>query len=96
MIKADKQAVLNTLTEHDFQDAFKKKKAEEMGTLHTSRSGLVRGRCWLVGPKSVFDQMAAPVLESMDGSLYERSAVAGCFKIAKSFDFCTKKSVPNS
>jgi hypothetical protein len=44
VIEAESQAVLNTLTEQDFQDAFKK--------------------------MAVFHQMAAPVSEIMDGSLY--------------------------
>jgi predicted helicase len=34
MIEAESQAVLNALTEHDFQDAFKKM-AEMLGTVHT-------------------------------------------------------------
>jgi hypothetical protein len=36
---------LNTLTEHDFQDAFKKRKekAEVLGTLHTHGRGLFLG-----------------------------------------------------
>jgi hypothetical protein len=35
-------------------------------------SGLLQWRRWPVGPRLVFDQMAAPVLEIMDVSLYER------------------------
>jgi hypothetical protein len=49
-----KMAVLNTLTEHDFQYAFKK--------LH-KRWELLRGCCW---PLVSYDQMAAPVPEFMD------------------------------
>jgi hypothetical protein len=35
LMEAESQAVLNTLTEHDFQDAFKNGRSAEMGT--TSR-----------------------------------------------------------
>jgi predicted helicase len=34
VMEAESQAVLNTLTEHDFQDAFKNI-AEVLGTVHT-------------------------------------------------------------
>jgi predicted helicase len=34
VIKAESQALLNTLSEHDFQDAFKKM-AEALGMVHT-------------------------------------------------------------
>jgi hypothetical protein len=50
MIEAESQAVLNTLTEHDFQDAFKKM-AKDLGTLLTRGRGLLRERWWPVGPK---------------------------------------------
>jgi predicted helicase len=36
VIEAGLQAMVNTLTEHDFQDAFKKM-AETLGTVHTRR-----------------------------------------------------------
>jgi hypothetical protein len=42
VIKAESQVVLNTLTEHDFQDAFKEM-AEALGTVHTCGRGLFRG-----------------------------------------------------
>jgi predicted helicase len=42
VMEAESQAVLNTLTEHDFQDAFKKM-AETLGTVHTHGKGLIRG-----------------------------------------------------
>jgi hypothetical protein len=42
VIEAESQAVLNTLTEHDFHDALKKT-AEALRTLHTSGRGLLRG-----------------------------------------------------
>jgi hypothetical protein len=45
--------VLNTLTKHDFQDAFKKM-ADVLGEVHMRERGPV-------GSKSVFDQMPAPV-----------------------------------
>jgi hypothetical protein len=47
--------VLITLREHDFKDAFKKM-AKALRTVP-------------VGPKIIFDQVAAPVSEIMDGSL---------------------------
>jgi hypothetical protein len=43
------------------------------GTLemvHKREKGLFGGWWWPVGPKLVFDQMAAPVPEIMDGPLY--------------------------
>jgi hypothetical protein len=40
--EADSQAVLNALTEHHFQDAFKKM-AEELGTVRTRGRELLRG-----------------------------------------------------
>jgi hypothetical protein len=39
-IEAESQAVLNTFTEHDFQDAFK---AEALGTVHSRGRGQLRG-----------------------------------------------------
>jgi hypothetical protein len=40
VIEAESQAVLNTLTEHDFQDAFRM--AEALRTAHTSGKELLR------------------------------------------------------
>jgi hypothetical protein len=40
-MEAESQAVLNTLTEHDFQDAFKM--AEALGTVYKRGKGLLRG-----------------------------------------------------
>jgi hypothetical protein len=40
VIEAESQAVLSTLTEHDFQDAFKM--AESLGKVHTRGKGLLR------------------------------------------------------
>jgi hypothetical protein len=51
MIEAESQAVLNTLTEHDFQDAFIN--GRSAGNGHTRR--------WPQGPKLVFYQMRASV-----------------------------------
>jgi predicted helicase len=39
--EAKSQAVLNTLTEHDFQDAFKKM-AEALGMVHMRGRGILR------------------------------------------------------
>jgi hypothetical protein len=66
VIKAESQAVLNTITEHDFQDAFKKM-AEALGMVHTCGRGLPQG-C-PVGTELVFYQVAVPVPEIMNGSL---------------------------
>jgi hypothetical protein len=50
VIEAEMQAVLNTLTEHDFWDALKM--AEVLGAVHTCRSGrLLWGWWWPVGAK---------------------------------------------
>jgi hypothetical protein len=38
--------------------------------VHKCGRRLLRGWWWPVGPKLVFDQMAAPVSEIMDGPLY--------------------------
>jgi hypothetical protein len=51
VIEAESQAVLNILTEHSIQDAYKM--AEALGTVHTRGRGLLRS----------FDQMAASVPE---------------------------------
>jgi predicted helicase len=40
VMEAESQAVLSSLTEHDFQDAFKKF-AEELGTVHMCGKGLL-------------------------------------------------------
>jgi hypothetical protein len=40
VIKAESQEVLNTLTEHNIQDAFKKR-AEMLGTMHMHARGLL-------------------------------------------------------
>jgi hypothetical protein len=44
--------------------------AEALRTVHTGRRELLRGCWWPVGPKLVFDQMAAPVPEIMAVSFY--------------------------
>jgi hypothetical protein len=49
VLEAELQVVLNTLTEQDFQDAFKM--AEAPGTVHIHGKGLLRGRRWPVGSK---------------------------------------------
>jgi hypothetical protein len=67
LIEAESQALLSTLTEHDFQDTFKHM-ARALGTVHTSGRGLLRGLWGPVDPELVFDQMVAPVPEIMDTS----------------------------
>jgi hypothetical protein len=42
VMEAESQAVLNTLTEHDFQDAFKKM-TKAQRTVYTRRRGLIQG-----------------------------------------------------
>jgi hypothetical protein len=67
VIEADSRAVLNTLTEHDFQDAFKNDRSP--GNCAAERGyfeGVVACR-----PKLCFFfyQRAIPISEIMDGSL---------------------------
>jgi hypothetical protein len=69
MTDAESLTVLNTLTKHNFQDVFKKM-VEVPGTVHKRRRGIFWGWWWPIGPKLVFDQMAALALEIMEGSLY--------------------------
>jgi hypothetical protein len=83
MIEAESQAVLNTLTEHESQNALEKM-AEALGTVHTRGRGLLRGRWSPVGPKLVFDQMAEPVPEIMDDCLYQYPS----YSEWKQYDFC--------
>jgi hypothetical protein len=54
------------------------KKAEALGTMHTRGRGLLWGWWWSVGPKLVFDHMAAPAPEIMDGSLISLRAIRRC------------------
>jgi hypothetical protein len=42
VMEEESLAVLNTLTQHDFQDAFNKM-AEALGMVHTCESGLLQG-----------------------------------------------------
>jgi hypothetical protein len=58
-----------TLTKHSFQDVFTKI-AEALVMVHMWGREVLRGWWWPVGPNLVFDQMAAPVLEIVGGSLY--------------------------
>jgi hypothetical protein len=69
-MEAESQAVLNSLTEHNIQDAFKKwqKRLERCILADGDCKG---GLWWSVGPKLVFDRMAAPVLEIMDWFLFQ-------------------------
>jgi hypothetical protein len=64
LIEAESQAVLNTLTEHDFQDAF--------GRWPKCWERCIRAEEDYFGPKLIFDQMAAPVPEMMDTTSYMR------------------------
>jgi hypothetical protein len=62
--------LLNTFTEHDFQGAFKKWQKRWEQCIHTEGDYFEGdgGLC----PKLVCDQMAAPIQEIMDGSLYHK------------------------
>jgi hypothetical protein len=51
--KAEAQAVLNTLAEHNFQDPFKKM-AETLGTVHTCGKGLLSRVMVASRPKGIF------------------------------------------
>jgi hypothetical protein len=68
VIKEESPAVLKTFIEHDFQNEFNIRAAEVV--VHTRRRRLLPGRWWPVGPKLVFDQMADPIPEIMEHSLY--------------------------
>jgi hypothetical protein len=58
-IEAESRSVLNTLTDRDFQDAYKKWQSAGNGAY--ARKGTTSRVIVAVGPKLVFDQMAAPV-----------------------------------
>jgi hypothetical protein len=65
VMEAESKAVMNTLTEQDFQMHLNT--AEIPRTVHTRERGLLRGRWWPVSPRLAFDQIAARVQEIMDG-----------------------------
>jgi hypothetical protein len=78
VIEAKVQMVLNTLTDHNFQDAFKKTEWV-LGTVHMRRRRLLWG-CWQqAGPKLVFDQIATPPLETMDRIVLEQFCINWSF-----------------
>jgi hypothetical protein len=56
---------VNTLTEQDFQDAFKNGRIAGNGA-YTRKRGLLPGLWWAVDPKLVFNQLAPQVPEIMD------------------------------
>jgi hypothetical protein len=53
--EAESQAVPNTLTKYDFQDAFKN--TRNAVKVHTCGRGLLRGRRWPVGAKLVLTRL---------------------------------------
>jgi hypothetical protein len=67
VIEAESQAVLNTVTEHYFQDAFQNSRSTGNGT---TSMVMVASR-----PKVSFHQMVAPVQEIMDYSLFNLNLV---------------------
>jgi hypothetical protein len=77
VIAAESQTVLNTLTEHDFQDAFKNDKSAGKGVYarrETTSNVTVASR-----PKLVFYQMAESVPET--GWLFLVSALILCISV---------------
>jgi hypothetical protein len=68
VIEAESQAVLNTLTEHDFQDAFTNGGSAGNGAYERM------GTAWRVmvasRPKIIFGEMITPVPEIIDDSSY--------------------------
>jgi hypothetical protein len=65
-IEAELQVVLNTLKEHDFQDAFKKWQKRWERCIR-SEGDYFKSDGDQQGPRLVFDQMAASIPEIMDG-----------------------------
>jgi hypothetical protein len=53
IIKEESQAVLNTFTEHDFQDAIRNGRSAGNGT--SLRKGITSKMMWPTAPKLVFD-----------------------------------------
>jgi hypothetical protein len=66
VIEAESQAVLNTLTEHYFPDAFKKNGKSARYNAYAPKGTTLKVTV-ATKPKVSFDQMAAPVSEIMDG-----------------------------
>jgi hypothetical protein len=69
VIYTESQVVLNTHTEHDFQDAFKKN-GRSAGNSAYVQKGTTSRLWWPVGTKLVFDQMAEPFPVIMDTLFY--------------------------
>jgi hypothetical protein len=70
MIEAKSREVMNTFTEREFQDAYKKWQKQWERCIR-AEEGYFEGVV-TVGPKLVLGQMAAPVPEIIDGSLYNK------------------------
>jgi hypothetical protein len=64
VIEAESQAVLNTLTEHDFQDAFKN--GRSTGNCAYAQKGTTSRVMVVSSATLIFEQMAAPVPKIMD------------------------------
>jgi hypothetical protein len=79
VIEAELLTVLNTLTEHDFHDAFKNGMSSGNGAY--AGKGTTSRVMVAVGPKLVLDQMAAPVQEFTDGSFADVSDRAFIFRV---------------
>jgi hypothetical protein len=67
-MEAESQLPLNTLTEHDFQDAFKQNGRSFWKGAYARKESTSRVIV-PVGPKLIAGQMEAPVWEIMDGSV---------------------------
>jgi hypothetical protein len=67
-METESDAVLNSLTEHDFQDAFKNSRSAGNGAYTRKRT---TSRVMVaIRPKLVFDQMEEPVPDIMNDTLY--------------------------
>jgi hypothetical protein len=82
--KEQHQKFVQNLRKHDFQNEFKM--AEALATTHTRGRVLLREQWWPIGPKLIFNQMAAPVPEIMDSSLFYDNTTT-ITKLELSFQF---------
>jgi hypothetical protein len=73
VIETKSQAVLNTHTEHDLQDAFKNGRSTENGTY--ARKATIWRVTVVSKSKVSFAQIAAPVHEIMDGTSAKKSSI---------------------
>jgi hypothetical protein len=74
MMEVESQAVLNTLTELDFQDEFKKN-GRNTGNGAYALKGATSRIMMASRPKVSFDHMAAPAPEIMNGSYINTTSI---------------------